>query len=609
MAEASGIHELPKQGIQSILKGYSIDDSQRSLPQVPSETLGLSSISQTLSSSFNRLRRGITNRISKHTGKPHHQVPTEIDAEQLSPTSLRTHLTAYQSTVRTLHEQNDRNAELLGRLEAAVTEKDAEISRLCNEEMEKDLRLQAQHRDFQAKLSAEQTAHEQVTNTLELMRQELESLKEDRSSPNPMDVSLTDNVDLDRECEKAEQEKCKLAEKLERTKNEYEQALANKSREVNAELERIKKHMEEQMRKERAEATKTSEHQLQSIMSELRAFKQKHEKDTKERKVYEKALLENIKVSIDPILKSDYKTSDHIGIGARLKHLQEEVTNYLPPTVNKKRGAAVATDDTFGDLTLGGYRDAKHVHFASTPIRPEVSNINLTTPPCVPKEETIAESVLHNTMQTLASEFKRTREPKIQKFRGGTSSGALLIFKSWMQDIKCAIKDRNLNNDEALQLIKEFSEGCAHDNINFYLEVTDKPSVDGLFENLRQVFSSGEDGQQMLAEFYSCVQNPKESVKEFGESILQIARKIMTAKPEFKVDIDNTLKACFADSLRDHYHQAMAREMIRYRPTLSYVTYKSEVLKTLGPNVKPRSITVNKLETSDTESLPKKRKC
>ena len=87
-------------------------------------------------------------------------------------------------------------------------------------------------------------------------------------------------------------------------------------------------------------------------------------------------------------------------------------------------------------------------------------------------------------MQTLASEFKRTCEPKIQKFRGGTSSGTLLVFKSWIQDIERAIKDQNLNNDEALQLIKEFSEGCARDNINFYLEVTDKPSVDGLFENL-----------------------------------------------------------------------------------------------------------------------------
>ena len=52
----------------------------------------------------------------------------EIDAEQLSLTSLHTHLTAYQSTVRTLHAQNDHNAELLGHLEAAVTEKDAEIS-------------------------------------------------------------------------------------------------------------------------------------------------------------------------------------------------------------------------------------------------------------------------------------------------------------------------------------------------------------------------------------------------------------------------------------------------------------------------------------------------
>ena len=130
-------------------------------------------------------------------------------------------------------------------------------------------------------------------------------------------------------------------------------------------------------------------------------FKEKHEKDTKERKVEEKTLLENIKASIDPVLKCDHKTSDQIGIGTRLKHLQEEVTNYLPPTVNKKRRAAVTNDDTFGDLTLGGYRDTKHVHFASTPIRPEISNINLT-PPRTQKEESIAESVLHNTMQTLA---------------------------------------------------------------------------------------------------------------------------------------------------------------------------------------------------------------
>ena len=175
-----------------------------------------------------------------------------------------------------------------------------------------------------------------------------------------------------------------------------------------------------------------------------------------------------------------------------------------------------------------------------------------------------------------------------------------------MQDIECTIKNRNLNTEEALQLIKEFSEGCARDNISFYLDVTDKPSVEGLFENLRQVFSLGEDSQQMLAQFYSHIQNPKESVKEFGESLLQITRKIMTAKPEFKVNIDNMLKAHFADRLWDHSHQAMAREMIRSRSNLNYVAYKSEVLKTLGPNIKPHNIMVSKLETSNIKSPPKK---
>ena len=53
MAEANGIRELPKQGVQSILEAYSVNDSDRSLPQVPNKTLGLSSVSQTLSSSFN----------------------------------------------------------------------------------------------------------------------------------------------------------------------------------------------------------------------------------------------------------------------------------------------------------------------------------------------------------------------------------------------------------------------------------------------------------------------------------------------------------------------------------------------------------------------------
>ena len=206
----------------------------------------------------------------------------------------------------------------------------------------------------------------------------------------------------------------------------------------------------------------------------------------------------------------------------------------------------------------------------------------------------------------LASEFKCSREPKVQKFIEGTSSGALLVFKSWMQDIECTIKDRNLSTEEVIRLVKEFSKGSTKDNINFYLEVTDQPTIEGLFENLKQVFSSGEDEQQTLTKFYSGMQSSKESVKKFGELLLQIVHKIMMAKPECKVDIDNTLKAHFADGLKYQYHQAIAREMIRSCPALNYVAYKSEVLKTLGPHIKPRNITVSNVRHRITTEKEKK---
>ena len=88
-------------------------------------------------------------------------------------------------------------------------------------------------------------------------------------------------------------------------------------------------------------------------MSELLSLKEKQDKDTTDRKVREKALLDNIKASIDPILKSDFKSGEHISKDACLKGLQEEVTNYCPPTINKRCGAAISTDDTIVDWTLG----------------------------------------------------------------------------------------------------------------------------------------------------------------------------------------------------------------------------------------------------------------
>ena len=65
MAESlQGIRALPTGDFQSILEDEWENDSQRSLQQVPNETInatGLSSIHQNLSSSFSHLRRGLAN--------------------------------------------------------------------------------------------------------------------------------------------------------------------------------------------------------------------------------------------------------------------------------------------------------------------------------------------------------------------------------------------------------------------------------------------------------------------------------------------------------------------------------------------------------------------
>ena len=338
MAEANGIRDLPTEQVQSILEGYSDNESQHSLPQVPDTTIdgtGLSSVRQNISSSFNRLRRGIASRMGRNVNQPQVHMDMEVDAEQLSPNSLRTQLSAYQTTVKGLHEQNERNAELLGRLEAIVTEKDTEISQLHVEDAQKDLRLEAQQRDFQAQLTAEQIARQQVSNTLEGLRHELEEIRTQQNNHNPMDVSSDANTKLNCEKEKVEEEKHLLAEKLATTQTEYKQALKDKNWEINSEIQRIKSNMEEQMRREHEQTVKAKEHQLKTIMSELRMLKEKQEKEFTERKAGEQILLDNIKASIDPIIKSDQKSNDHVGVGTRLKNLEDEVHNYLPPTVNK----------------------------------------------------------------------------------------------------------------------------------------------------------------------------------------------------------------------------------------------------------------------------------
>ena len=203
---------------------------------------------------------------------------------------------------------------------------------------------------------------------------------------------------------------------------------------------------------------------------------------------------------------------------------------YCLPTVNLKWDGAVPLDDTLIDWTLN--TEKKHIHFAdnhqfeSTPVKKAKahdilgeSHINVHGIPDLTSKLQDKKATKSKTpCRCLHLSLRHSREPYIQCFCGSTLSGTLLSFQLWIQNIESTISDRNLSKGETFCLIKDFSKGSAKDNINFYLETTDNSTVEGLFDNLRQVLSLGEDSQQMLTEFYSWSQGAKESAKEFGES-------------------------------------------------------------------------------------------
>ena len=191
-------------------------------------------------------------------------------------------------------------------------------------------------------------------------------------------------------------------------------------------------------------------------------------------------------------------------------------------------------------------QDEKHVHFTSTPRHPVQSNLfdsddenpiighsgnpfisNPGNPfvqqlvrSQIPAQTTIdtdATTIIGNTMSAVALEFKKMREPKLTKLKGGITSGASLFFNSWVKDVRAVILERSMSNAESLQLVKDYTEGKACQQVEFYIVSTPDPTFEGLINNLRTSFQSGEDEAMVKGEFYSRKQFSKESVDDFAE--------------------------------------------------------------------------------------------
>ena len=304
--------------------------------------------------------------------------------------------------------------------------------------------------------------------------------------------------------------------------------------------------------------------------------------------------------------------------GDKISDLKTTAFDFVPGTVNTKRGAVNLHEET---ILWSKNEDAppipprKHVHFTSTPRHPVQSNLfdsdddnQITGHPGnpfignpsnpftqqqvrghIPLQTTVntdATTIIGNTMSAVASEFKKMREPKLAKLKGGITSRASLFFNSWVKDVRAVILERAMSNVEALQLVKDYTEGKARQQVEFYIVSTQNPSFEGLIDNLKTSFQSGEDEAMVKGEFYSHKQYSKESVDDFADVLQLLARKVLNVDPSFQAFMNKSLCQQLANGLKDPSHSISTRSLLNQQPEVQFAVFSSDLANILGCRVR-----------------------
>ena len=106
-------------------------------------------------------------------------------------------------------------------------------------------------------------------------------------------------------------------------------------------------------------------------------------------------------------------------------------------------------------------------------------------------------------------------------------------------------------------------------------------------QHLGIAFQGGNDEANVLAEFYSRRQYAKESEESFADELQLLARKVISKKPDFRVNLDNTMKQQYASQLYDCSNASIAKALLLQMPTVSFTQYRNELARVLGTHQRP----------------------
>ena len=191
----------------------------------------------------------------------------------------------------------------------------------------------------------------------------------------------------------------------------------------------------------------------------------------------------------------------------------------------------------------------------------------------VPHNNLYEEGFSHS-LQAVATECRKLREPKVAKFKGGYSSDASLVFQSWMKNIWVYVLECHLSQQEAIQLVKDCTSEQARSEVNYYLGLTpkSKQSFQGLIDHLSLAFQSCEMISSLIADFYSQSQKTRETEDIFADELQVLVQKIVAHKPEFINEANQALKHQFTQNLRDPYFRVIARRQCLSSPDFESFT-------------------------------------
>ena len=219
---------------------------------------------------------------------------------------------------------------------------------------------------------------------------------------------------------------------------------------------------------------------------------------------------------------------------------------------------------------LGGFTSTPRRHLEEDGVR---ARINSNTYP--PGYET----------KVVVREFCKLCEPKINKLKGGYSATANLIFQSWLKDINIHVKDQNLTEREAIQLVKDFTVERACNEVEFYMGMImdDQQTIDGLVNHLKNAFQLGKTVSELISNFYGHHQKRNESEDAFADDLQILVRKIIAQKPAFRAETNEQLKHQYAHKLHDQYYAAIAHSVLQTSdPMETFTQFHGQLALTFG---------------------------